>query len=58
MTAPKPQNMKVIDRWKLLANNGTFHSVLADPEIIELPEELFGEIPGTREFLNTVVSNK
>lgn len=53
LTAPPPQEMKVLERWKLLSDRPRYRRIFADPEILELSEALFGEIPGTRAFVRT-----
>ena len=44
-------------RWQKLSNDEEYRAQFADPEIIELSERIFGEIPGTREFVNEVCRN-
>lgn len=55
--APKAQEMKVMDRWKLFATDDTYRTIFADREILDLSEKLFGEIPGTREFVAGINSS-
>lgn len=50
------KKMKVMDRWKTFVNNSLYQSIFADKEIMELSEEIFGEIPGTREFVLSIKS--
>lgn len=51
---PRATAMKVTERWKLLANDATYRRIFADRELLELSEEIFGEITGTREFVKEV----
>lgn len=51
----QPDNeKKVFDRWKHFATDESFQKLVLDSELIELSEELFGEIPGTRQLVATV----
>jgi len=43
-------------RWKNLRDNESFRSLFRDPEILQLSEALFGEVPGTRKFVRTIIS--
>jgi len=45
---------KVLERWKHLADNPKFREWFIDDELLGLSEELFGEIPGTREFVKSI----
>ena len=45
------QKMDVLDRWKNFLHNASFQQIFLDKEILELSEENFGEMPGTREFV-------
>jgi hypothetical protein len=45
---------KVFERWKHLAEHDKFRALFFDGELLALSEELFGEIPGTREFVNSI----
>jgi hypothetical protein len=51
LLAPKPSEMRVFERWRMLSDNQTFRSIVSDPEVIELSEALFGEITGTRTWV-------
>lgn len=44
----------LLSRWKQLAEHERFRQLFLDPEIIALSEELFGELPGTRDFVMSV----
>ena len=57
LTAPGADRMKVLERWKEMADDNDYRSVFADPEILELSEQLFGEIPGTREFVAEIAAH-
>jgi hypothetical protein len=46
--------MKVFERWKLFVEDEDFKRALRDDEITPLSEELFGELPGTREFVQSL----
>lgn len=52
--APRAAKMKVFERWKLFVEDEDFKRALRDDEIRQLSEELFGELPGTREFVQTL----
>lgn len=53
--APGAQSMRVLERWKNVQDNVRFQRVLADREVLELSENLFGQIPGTREFVEQCI---
>ena len=44
-------------RWRLLEANENFKRLFLDKEILELSEMIFGEIPGTREFMRSLDKN-
>lgn len=44
----------LFERWQQLAQHERFQQIFQDPEILALSEELFGELPGTREFVMSV----
>lgn len=48
---PKASRMKVLARWRLMSEDAAFRRLMKDDEVFALSEELFGEIPGTRELL-------
>src|SRR5688572_29520345 len=48
---------KVFERWTHLADNKKYRALFFDDEILSLSEELFGEIPGTREFVKSIRAN-
>ncbi len=52
LVTPPVQRMKVLDRWKEYRDVEAFQDVMRDPEILELSERLFGELPGTREYVS------
>lgn len=54
LVAPRAAEMKVFERWKLFVADEDFKRALRDDEIRQLSEELFGELPGTREFVQTL----
>lgn len=49
---------KVLERWKHLAEDHKFCTLFFDEELLELSEELFGEIPGTRQFVKSIKGNQ
>ncbi len=51
LTAPPARKMRVTERWQALAGDPEFRKPFSDPGILALSESLFGEIPGTREFV-------
>ena len=52
-TTPKLKKA-VFERWRIFSKNEIYRRLFVDKELIELSEELFGEIPGTREFLKSI----
>lgn len=50
-----PSDMKVTERWKSYVDEPTFRRIMADREVLDLSEQLFGELPGTREFVETLL---
>ena len=50
ITAPDNER-KVFDRWKHFSADENFQKMILDTELVELSEELFGEISGTREIV-------
>lgn len=54
-TAPDKKK-SVLERWKQLAKDDTFRELFLDDGLLTLSEELFGEIPGTREFVESIKS--
>lgn len=52
-TTPTPTRENILERWKLMASDMNFLRAICDPEILELSEKLFGELPGTRDLINT-----
>jgi hypothetical protein len=43
-------DMKLFERWKVVRDDPVYRGRFQDQEIIELSEEIFGQIPGTEEF--------
>lgn len=39
--------MKVLDRWQLVADQPLYRSLVSDPELVELSTAIFGSLPGT-----------
>ncbi|MFO8047551.1 MAG: hypothetical protein R6U29_00835 [Desulfosudaceae bacterium] len=54
LRTPSPRDLKIKERWKLLADDKTFRRLMADDEVLDLSEALFGEIPGIRRFVKEV----
>lgn len=54
---PTANNDQFLNRWQLLASDGEFRALMADQELLELSESIFGEIPGTRQFVNEVIQS-
>lgn len=52
MSKKKPDEF--LTRWQKLSNDEEYRALFVDREIIELSESIFGEIPGTREFVKEV----
>lgn len=46
-----PDSLKVSERWKQMQTDETYLRAISAPEVLELSERLFGEIPGTRELV-------
>jgi hypothetical protein len=53
LTAPQPQG-KTGERWPAYRDDPAFRAALRDPEVLQLSERLFGELPGTREFVRSL----
>jgi hypothetical protein len=53
---PKAERLKIFERWKHFAEDSVYRRIFADRELLELSEEIFGEIPGTREFVRRTES--
>jgi hypothetical protein len=51
LAAPSAQSMKVLERWKELRDDRRFQEVFSDPELAELSQRLFGDLPGVQEFV-------
>ncbi|MGH9163191.1 MAG: hypothetical protein ACRD2X_24785 [Vicinamibacteraceae bacterium] len=49
--APDGEQMKVLERWKTLQDDISYQKIFADRELFELSQRLFGELPGTRDFV-------
>jgi hypothetical protein len=45
------ENMKLFERWKHFRDDKLFRSLFDDRELLDLSDELFGEIPGVKEWL-------
>jgi len=58
LRAPSASSMKIFERWKFYTDHNRFRTVIRDSEIIELSEQLFGELPGTQEFVKSIQNNK
>ncbi|MCS5693188.1 hypothetical protein NZK33_14525 [Cyanobium sp. FGCU-6] len=52
------QSSTFLTRWQLLAADKEYRQIFRDPEILYLSERLFGEIPGTRQFVEQILGNK
>lgn len=48
------KQMKVFDRWQFYKDDETFKDVFRDAEIIELSDQIFGDIPGVKEWIKTL----
>jgi hypothetical protein len=46
--------MKVLERWQHFRDEPAFQSLFDDPEIARLSRAIFGEIPGVREWLDSI----
>jgi hypothetical protein len=46
--------MKVLERWQHFRDVPAFRSLFEDPEIAQLSQAIFGEIPGVREWLDSI----
>lgn len=54
--APGGQSMNVLGRWEELKKDEQFREIFSDEELIALSEKIFGQIPGTREFVAECLS--
>ena len=43
--------MQLLERWKLSKDDPSFRRLFEDRELVELSQEIFGEIPGTEELI-------
>ena len=48
------KKMDVMERWIRLRNNPEYQEIFKDPDLILLSENLFGVMPGTREFIKSL----
>jgi hypothetical protein len=53
----KANEMKVLERWKLYADDPFFISLFDDNELIELSEKIFGHIPNTEFIVSKAVKH-
>lgn len=44
----------LLTRWTMLSGDDEYRELFRDPDVLSLSEQLFGEIPGTREFVRNV----
>ena len=47
----RAHEMKVLERWKHMADNSIYRKIFSDKELLELSDEIFGKIPGTEVLL-------
>jgi hypothetical protein len=52
--AKKPVSDDFFERWKAVADDENYRELFRDPEMLELSEKLFGELPGTRDFVKSL----
>lgn len=53
LTAPDKKK-SVLERWKQLSADELYCNLICDEELLMLSDELFGETPGTREFVKSL----
>lgn len=54
---PRWYKVKMLNRrWHSLRSSAEFRQLFRDPDILQLSEALFGEMPGTRNFVRDVTS--
>ena len=53
---PAPPDMKVTERWSRFEKDPEYRAAIADPELLALSEQLFGELPGTRAYIKSLGS--
>lgn len=46
-----------LNRWRLMAADSEYRALMADQELLELSESIFGEIPGTRRFVAKAIQS-
>ncbi len=56
LVAKPPDKMKIFDRWKRYANDDRYRELIIDPEIYDMSETIFGELPEIREYVKTLSS--
>jgi hypothetical protein len=54
LVAPPLKTQSLFERWAAFSDDADYRSVFRDEEVLQLSEALFGEIPGTREFVRSV----
>jgi hypothetical protein len=54
LVAPPLKTQSLFERWAAFSDDADYRSVFRDEELLQLSEALFGEIPGTREFVRSV----
>lgn len=54
LIAPKVEKQVFFERWRKLEKDPAFRKIFRDEEILTLSESLFGELPGTREFVRSI----
>ena len=48
---PTANTDQFLKRWQLMTADSEYRQLMADQELLELSESIFGEIPGTRQFV-------
>ena len=54
LNKPRLRKAKLFKRWKQFAEIEMYRNVFMDDEIIVLSEKIFGEIKGTRKFVESI----
>ena len=50
----KATQMQVLDRWRTYKDDPFYRNLLKDPEVWQLSQRIFGNIPGTEELSEKV----
>ena len=58
LMAKDGRSMKVLERWQEMRGEAVYRSLFRDGELLELSEQLFGVLPGARDFVKACMAEK